>query len=55
MKAAIYYPFVRACLFAVVLGLCEIVHAQTATWTGASGGEWNTAGNWDIGVPGTGT
>jgi len=30
-------------------------HAQTATYTGNSGGEWNTAGNWDIGVPGTGT
>ncbi len=30
-------------------------HAQTtATWVGpASGGEWNTAANWDIGVPGS--
>jgi autotransporter-associated beta strand protein len=24
--------------------------AQLATWTGASGGEWNTAANWDIGI-----
>jgi autotransporter-associated beta strand protein len=35
-----------------------LIHAQaqtTATWTGATGGEWNTAGNWDIGVPGVGT
>jgi autotransporter-associated beta strand protein len=29
--------------------------AQLATWTGASGGEWNTAANWNIGVPGPGT
>ena len=29
--------------------------AQTAIWTGATGGEWNTPGNWDVGVPGVGT
>jgi autotransporter-associated beta strand protein len=30
--------------------------AQTATWTGSSGGDWNTAANWDLGaVPGPGT
>ncbi|HEX3626707.1 MAG TPA: autotransporter-associated beta strand repeat-containing protein [Verrucomicrobiae bacterium] len=32
------------------------VRAQNATWTGpASGGEWNTVANWDIGVPAEGT
>ncbi|HEX4342477.1 MAG TPA: hypothetical protein VH255_03750, partial [Verrucomicrobiae bacterium] len=43
-------------LACVALGFSTIkAPAQTATWTGASGGEWNTAGNWDIGVPGVGT
>src|SRR4051812_1678291 len=32
------------------------LHAQTANWTGGGGdGEWNTALNWDIGVPAEGT
>ena len=42
-------------MLAVTLGLCETSRAQTATWVGASGGDWNIAGNWDIGVPGVGT
>jgi len=29
--------------------------AQVSTWTGASGGEWNTAASWSLGVPGPGT
>jgi autotransporter-associated beta strand protein len=29
--------------------------AQVSTWTGASGGEWNTAASWSPGVPGPGT
>ncbi|HXS69045.1 MAG TPA: hypothetical protein VN761_09395, partial [Candidatus Polarisedimenticolia bacterium] len=33
----------------------EPARAQTATWIGASGGDWNTPANWDIGVPGLGT
>ena len=40
---------------AIMLGLGESSRAQTATWIGGSGGEWNTAANWDIGVPGVGT
>jgi len=40
----------------MTLGLMT-TQAQTATWTGpASGGEWNTAGNWSSArVPGVGT
>jgi len=45
-----------ACLY-LVLSLVALttVQAQLATWTGASGGEWNTAADWNIGVPGPGT
>ena len=44
-------------LFSVLLltVTSTLSHAQTVTWTGASGGEWNTAGNWDLGIPGVGT
>ncbi len=36
--------------------LATTVAQTTATWTGgASDGLWNTAGNWDVGVPGEGT
>ena len=51
----VHYLFARIFFSAVLLGLCEAGHAQTASWIGASGGEWNTAANWDIGVPGVGT
>ena len=41
---------------ALLTAAFTVAHAQTtATWTGASGGEWNTAANWDIGVPGVAT
>src|SRR4051812_28463605 len=41
---------------ALALGLNSTSHAQTATWTGgAADGLWNTALNWDIGVPAEGT
>src|SRR5438105_14022398 len=44
-----------ACMV-IVLALSHTAPAQTATWTGAGGdGEWNTALNWDIGVPAEGT
>src|SRR5438445_11901576 len=47
-------PIVLA--LALALACCGTTLAQsTANWTGASGGEWNTAANWDIGVPGFGT
>jgi len=49
------YKPAQIVLMAIMLGVCQTSRAQTATWTGASGGEWNTAGNWDIGVPGVGT
>jgi autotransporter-associated beta strand protein len=48
--------FRNVLLGALLLATRQITLAQTtATWTGASGGAWNTAGNWDIGVPGVGT
>lgn len=38
------------------LGLGVSVHGQTATWIGPTTDSlWNTAGNWDIGVPAEGT
>ena len=44
------------CLSGALLALnLTRLPAQVATWTGASGGEWNTAANWDLGVPGPGT
>ena len=54
MKTTRYKP-AQIILLAIMLGLGESSRAQTATWIGASGGEWNTAANWDIGVPGVGT
>lgn len=30
-------------------------HAQISSWTNASGGVWNTSGNWSAGVPVSGT
>src|SRR6185312_13285647 len=48
----------KAALVCGWLGLfigIQSAHAQTATWIGASGGDWNTPANWDIGVPGLGT
>jgi autotransporter-associated beta strand protein len=51
-------PFQRCCFLfvAALLALAGRTQgATTATWTGASGGEWNTPANWDIGVPGAGT
>jgi hypothetical protein len=45
-----------ACLSLAALCLTPPARAQTATWNGAGGdGEWNTALNWDIGVPAEGT
>lgn len=33
-----------------VFGTAGVLHAQT-TWTGSVSTDWNTAGNWDAGVP----
>ncbi len=48
----------RAALVVGLLSLfiaAESARAQTATWIGPSGGDWNTPANWDIGIPGLGT
>jgi fibronectin-binding autotransporter adhesin len=37
------------------VGLAAASAQTTATWIGASGGEWNTLANWDIGIPDAGT
>ena len=43
-------------LAALTTLFCAKASAQTATWNGVAGdGLWNTAGNWDIGVPAEGT
>ena len=43
------------CGLALAISLIT-VQAQNATWIGpASGGEWNTTADWDIGVPADGT
>ncbi len=44
--------FLLLCYFTLLL---NIVFAQTKTWNGASGANWNVAGNWlPSGVPGAG-
>src|SRR2546429_9425361 len=59
MKAAFettqkVFSFARVAIVTLALG--QSARAQTATWNGAGGdGEWNTALNWDIGVPAEGT
>jgi autotransporter-associated beta strand protein len=43
------------CVLAVLLGVSENSHAQSA-WTSAANGDWNTAANWTpAAVPGVGT
>ncbi len=37
------------------LGLLTASAQTMANWIGASGGEWNTGANWDVGVPDGGT
>ena len=56
MIIARYLP-ARILLLATLLAACEAGWAQRiAVWTGpASGGEWNTAADWNSGVPGAGT
>ena len=51
------YKPAQIILLAITLGVGETSRAQhTATWIGpASGGEWNTAADWNSGVPGAGT
>jgi len=46
----------RRSVWGVVVALAVVfasarAHAATVTWTGAVDGNWNTAGNWDVGVP----
>jgi hypothetical protein len=42
-------------LFAAIIGAGGLrLAAQTTTWTGAISTDWNIAGNWSAGVPGSG-
>jgi hypothetical protein len=40
-KTRFLTPVVFACL-----SLASTAHAATVSWTGATGGDWNTGGNW---------
>ena len=40
------FPLITLLLLIVMQGL-----GQTNTYTGSSGGNWNTGGNWSLGVP----
>jgi fibronectin-binding autotransporter adhesin len=46
---------VALCTMALAMSLTTSRAQISATWIGASGGEWNTAANWDTGVPAEGT
>ena len=35
------------------LAITSQTSADTHTWTGATDGDWNDVGNWDIGIPAT--
>ena len=37
-------------LFAISAGFFTTLRAQTNTYNGTSGGNWNTAGNWSLGL-----
>lgn len=53
MRTQKLFRIASFCSIALAMSLTSS-QAQLATWIGpASGAEWNTAGNWDIGVPGT--
>lgn len=39
-------------VLAMALMLVPMLARATTTWTGSSGTDWNTAGNWSAGVPG---
>ncbi len=54
------HPIIVLCLLVLmlfaVLGASEASAATcTDSWTSASSGEWDTAGNWSAGVPGSGS
>jgi hypothetical protein len=40
---------------ALLIGFAPSLMAQTTTWTGNSSNDWNTAGNWSNGLPGSST
>jgi len=50
------HKHLKALGLATIMALAGLtsLQAQPTTWTGASGGEWNTAGNWNNGVPNVG-
>ncbi len=39
-------------ILALLVSLSSSASAVTTSWTNAAGGNWNTPGNWDMGVPG---
>src|SRR5262245_25780214 len=46
---------IQLLLLACLLFFRSTAPAQTANWLGSVDTDWNTAGNWDIGVPAEGT
>ena len=56
MKTLLKHSGALACAILTTLGLATAQAQTTANWTGAaSTTDWNTAGNWDVGVPAEGT
>ena len=43
-----------ACTLLSVFAACAAFAAKTTTWQGASGANWNVAGNWNNGIPESG-
>jgi fibronectin-binding autotransporter adhesin len=56
MKSFVKLSLVLVCAILATLGLATTQAQTTANWNGAAGTtDWNTALNWDIGVPAEGT